>query len=110
MIGVIQNQNCSTTPNNWPTSRKKTFSTPSTMPSPKANKAWMANTGKIPRKAHPGKESVSSKNAVNNPKIIAKFKTELSINVNGKQNRGKLSFFRRLAFSMKIFLPSRLIK
>lgn len=50
----------------------------------------------------PGKLPVSTKKPVNNPKIIEKFNKELRITMAGRQSRGKLIFFRRLAFSMNV--------
>src|SRR5690606_24974147 len=96
-IGVSQHQNCNTTTNNCPTSRKKTLSTPKTIPRPIVKATCMANSETIATKAQPGKVLPSAKKAEKSPKIIEKFNKALSTTVVGKHKRGKLSFFNRLA-------------
>jgi len=100
-MGVNQNQNCSKMPVNCPTSRKKTFMTPNTIPKPIAKAIWIISTGIIPNTAQPGKFCVTSRNPRKRLKIITKLTPAFKTTINGRQMRGKLSFLIRLACSRK---------
>jgi len=61
------------------------------------------NMGNIARYTQPGKLPLISKNAVNSPKMMAKFSNALETIMIGRVRRGKLIFFNRLALSINIF-------
>ncbi|MNN72718.1 hypothetical protein D3C76_1633160 [compost metagenome] len=86
-------------------SRKKTFSTPSVMPSPIENVMRRAMSGKMARNGNPGKFPVIKRKTLNKPKIMAKFSNALATTTTGRHSLGKLSFFSRLAFSRNTFWP-----
>jgi hypothetical protein len=65
------------------------------MPRPIAKDIKIANKGTRAKKGHPGKWPLRSKKAVNRAKMMEKFTTALSTTMVGRQNLGKLIFFKR---------------
>ncbi|MNY25556.1 hypothetical protein D3C86_1593480 [compost metagenome] len=86
-------------PKNCPTSRKNTLSTPRIIPSPAANITCRISNGTSASNAMPGSRPLISRKPRNKPRMIAKLIPALSSTMTGRQMRGKLIFFSRLAFS-----------
>ena len=89
-------------PNSWPTSRKNTLSTPRIIPSPAANSTWIASSGTSASNAAPGRRPLKARKPRNKARMMAKLTPALSSTMTGRQMRGKLIFFSRLAFSMNM--------
>ena len=82
-------------------SLKKTFKTPSVIPSPIAKAICNINSGMQAKKTQPGKLPVMIKKTINKEKMIPKLSAALRITITGRQIRGKLSFLSKLALSIK---------